>query len=365
MSIIISPNMNLPVPVVGQEPGPQYATDVNNSLNIIDSHNHTPGYGVPIPSSALNYNADIDANNNRLRDLKSSTYSPQSVPLPGITPDIGAIYVSGVDLYYNDINGNQIRLTQNGGISGTSGSISNLTPPASASYSSGTSSFIWQSDVNTAAGMDNGPVTIREIAANAKGITIQSPISLAADYSLTLPGALPAQQNILTVDNSGNISDVTWNEAANNRTRASSTTVSAGGVAKSNSSGAFTVTPNAGYLDVTNLSVTITTGGSPVCVMLINDGSGSQGTLTWEITNGSTQGVMALKILRGVTDIYDSACNTVNNTANTNLILSLPPGMVNHVDVVGAGTYTYKLQALVPTGSTGSVNFVKLVAYEL
>lgn len=365
MSVIITPNMNLPVPVVGSEPGPQYAQDINSCMSIIDGHNHTAGYGVPITPSAINWNADLTSMNNRLLLAKSVTFTVQGTPLLGVLPDIGALYVSGVDLYYNDISGNQIQITQGGGVAGAPGSISNLTPPASASYSSANSEFIWQSASNTAAGMDNGPITIREEVANAKGITIQSPTGLAADYSLTLPGALPSQQNIVTVDNSGNISDVTWNQAANNRTRSSATTVAAGGIAISNSSGAYSVTPNAGYVDVTNLSVTITTGGSPVCIMLINDSSTSQGTLTWEVSNGNTQGVMALRIVRGSTDIYDTACNTLNNTANNDLALSIPPGAINHIDVVSAGTYTYKFQANVPTGSNGSINFVKLVAYEL
>ena len=36
MSFTNSPNMNLPIPTVGGEPGPNYATDVNSSLTLVD-----------------------------------------------------------------------------------------------------------------------------------------------------------------------------------------------------------------------------------------------------------------------------------------------------------------------------------------
>jgi len=49
----ISPNMNLPIPGVGQTLGPTWATDLNNSLTLVDQHNHTAGYGVPIPPAGL------------------------------------------------------------------------------------------------------------------------------------------------------------------------------------------------------------------------------------------------------------------------------------------------------------------------
>lgn len=203
MGVIISPNMNLPVPIVGGELGPQYATDANNCWNIIDAHNHTDGFGVQVPIAGLNYNEDFDSLNHRLTLLKSLTFTPQDPILPGVSPDVGAVYVFGEDLYYNDISGNQVRLTENGAVAGTPGSIANLVPPASASYSAPT--FIWQSDVDTPAIMDGGPIIIRDLDANANGITIQSPVSLPSDYSITLPSDVPGDTSLLAMDNSGNI----------------------------------------------------------------------------------------------------------------------------------------------------------------
>lgn len=183
MGIINSPNMNLPVPTVGTEPGPQFAQDVNNSLNIVDSHTHAPGSGVPITPDAMNINTTLSFNGNFAIDMAGITLTAQSM-----TPSINTIYQSGVDLFFVDGLGNNIQITANGGIAGTPGSISNLTPPASASYVSGSSKFVWQSNTNIAADMDFGAAIMRNTSPNSTfAMTLQPPASLAADYTLTLP----------------------------------------------------------------------------------------------------------------------------------------------------------------------------------
>jgi hypothetical protein len=115
------------------------------------------------------------------------------------------LYENGVDLFYNDGNGTQIRITQSGGIVGTPGSIGGLVPPASVTYVSATPAFVFQSNVNTAANLDGGSITLRNIVLNSKGITINPPASLPANYSITLPSNPPASIKIMTMDSSGNI----------------------------------------------------------------------------------------------------------------------------------------------------------------
>lgn len=203
--------MNLPVPIVSVETGPQFATDINNCMSLLDQHNHTSGYGVPIPTSGLNINADLPFGNNDAITLRSSRYTAQSSPL-GVATDIGCTYVSGVDLYYNDVSGNQIRMTQSGGVAGTSGSIASLAAPASATYVSANSTFVWQSAVNTPATMDFGSAILRNISASSKGLTLNPPSAMATNYSLTLP-SLPAATSFVTLDTSGNFS--TLNQVQN------------------------------------------------------------------------------------------------------------------------------------------------------
>lgn len=206
MPIVLTPNMSLPVPVVGQEAGPQYATDINGCMSILDAHDHTPGSGVFITPNAININTDLSFGSNRATGVKSVVFDAQISPLPASAPDLGAVYVAGVDLYYNDENGNQVRITQNGGVVSGSGGITGLVPPASASYVSADSTFVWQSNINTPASMDFASAIFRNLVANSFGLTLNPPNAMGADYSLVLPQLPVTNPRVLTIDTSGNIS---------------------------------------------------------------------------------------------------------------------------------------------------------------
>lgn len=201
MSSTITPNMSLVVPTVGAEPGPQWAADINNSLTIIDQHSHVPGSGVPITPSALNINSDLTMIGNNLTNIRSARFTPQASPL-ALGSDVGCAYVSGVDLYFNDVSGNQIRITQSGGVAGTPGSIANLTSPASATYVASNSTFVWQSAANTPAIMDASSLIIRNLTLGSFGLTLEAPAAMGSDFTITLP-SLPSAASVLTIDNSG------------------------------------------------------------------------------------------------------------------------------------------------------------------
>lgn len=201
----LSPNMSLPIPTVGVDAGPDYANNLNASLTLLDQHDHSPGRGVTVPSSGININADLPFNGSNATTLRAARFLSQTMPITATPPDLLEIYVSGVDLYYNDGNGNQVRLTQSGGVAGSPGSISNLVPPASASYNAGSQTFVWESNALTAANMDMGSITLRDLTASSNGITISAPGALAADYTLTLMSALPVATSFVQVASTGNV----------------------------------------------------------------------------------------------------------------------------------------------------------------
>lgn len=386
-----SANMSLPIPVVGVDPGPDYADNLNSCLSIIDAHNHTPGSGVQIPSSGLNINADLTFGGNNATALKSARFTAQGSPLSGGS-DLGCIYVSGVDLYYNDENANRIQITQSGAVAGTPGSISGLVSPASASYSSGPGTFIFRSAASTSGNIDGGSLIIREQIASANGITISSPTSLGANYTLTLMGALPGSNKFLSIDSSGNIAS-TWavdnstititanviavptsgitstQLAANSVTqaklqvRATGSTVAAGGVAISSGSSTFS-TGSATPVDITNLSVTITTTGRPVMVFVQSDAAAAAGSNLAYIGAGTAapgqHGSAFYYIKNGSTII---AITTVDATTNSNAQILIPPD-VRCLDFPVAGTYTYKAQVALATGTVAYAFNSVLVAYE-
>jgi hypothetical protein len=117
-----------------------------------------------------------------------------------------------------------------------------------------------------------------------------------------------------------------------------------------NGSSTFTTTSTT-PVDVTGMTLSITTTGRPVWVGLIADPDNA--------SLGSTVGISANTgfyiIKRGATIV---STLTISVTA-------IPCGAVWHIDTPAAGTYTYKLQANVATTGTLGATYCKLVAYEL
>jgi len=206
-----TPNMNLVVPVVATDPGPDWATNVNASLSIIDGHNHTNGSGVPLDSSSFSISTDFPLNNKSLTQAKSVQYYPQGSTLPGSTLD--AVYVVDKDLYYNDGDGIPVRITQGGSVTGAAGTITGLpSGTASASFNLGT--FAFKQSTNVPAAMDVGPLSIGASVANPKKVTLKASALMAADYDLTLPVNLPVSPQLLLLSSSGQASYSPFNFGA-------------------------------------------------------------------------------------------------------------------------------------------------------
>lgn len=199
-----SANMSLPIPAVGVELGPQYAIDINNALTILDSHDHSPGLGVPVTAAGLNINTDLTIQSNNLTAVRTVRFSAQNAPINGAL-DLGAAYDVLGDLYYNDGVGNQVRITQNGGVAGTPGSITGMTGGANVSYVAANQTFVFQSAVNTPGNIDGASFILRNLTAGSNGLTLNPPTAMGTNFSLTLPN-LPAQQSFMTLDAAGNMS---------------------------------------------------------------------------------------------------------------------------------------------------------------
>lgn len=216
----ISPDMNLPIPVVGEDPGPDWANNINACLNAIDSHNHSSGQGVQINPAGLNINSDLTMGSNNLTNIRSSRYTAQTAPLSA-GADVDCVYVSGVDLWYNDGNGNQVRLTAGGNPAGGAGSITGL-PSGTASVSFSAATYTFQSATNTLATMNVGPLNIGTTAVNSFKVTVQPNSAIAANYNLTLPAALPASTSFVSVTSAGQLvfspTSIAYNPAASGGT---------------------------------------------------------------------------------------------------------------------------------------------------
>lgn len=368
--------MNLVIPGVGTEAGPTYASDINASLNIVDQHTHTSGSGVFITPAAININADLSMAGNNLTSTRSVNFQSQVSPLTGAAPDLGCLYESGTDLYFNDGAGNQVRITQSGSVAGSSGTITGL-PSGTASASFGASTFVFQAATNTAANIDGGSFILRNNTANSFGLTLAPPNAIGANYQLTLP-YIPAQTNVMILDASGNMGSITYdavgqamtsvgaNAIQTASTRSISATAPNLGVAIGVSTAAFSTTATTPQLIDT---ISLVTSGRPVMITLIPDGNVSfYSKVGVSYVSGSTltstQALFA--IFRGGVPI---AITTVEGRVDSLNSVYVPPSSISFIDAAPAGINAYQIYISVSVGSSpaGSAHmeYCKFTAYEL
>ena len=361
-------NMNLPVPIVGQDPGPQFATDVNSCLTLIDAHDHSAGYGVPVTPNGLNISTDLPFNGNNATLLRSSRYVSQSAVFTDPT-DIRCVYVVGADLYYNDGVGNNVRITQSGTVAGTPGSISNLTPPASAAYVSADSAFVFQSAANTPANIDGASFVLRNLVANSNGLTLNPPNAMGADYSITLP-SLPGATKIMTIDAAGNIGSVLDVDNATLEIPSNVLQVKALGVS----------TPQLADFSLTQQKHSIRSISGAAAVGDIGYTSAGGGTTTSGslvviatlsiTTMGSPVKVEVYPALSAGIGYFAAASNfgavLIYRSATQILKTNIPGGTfaplssISVMDIIGAGTYTYTLRVTF-SGGPGNLGWDDLL----
>lgn len=380
----ISPNMNLPIPVVGVESGPDWASDINSSLTLVDSHTHAAGSGVQITPAGISINSDLPFGGNNGTALRTIRFTSQAAAL-ALPTDLGCLYEVLNDLYFNDGVGNQVRITQSGAVAGSPGSIANLVSPASATYVSGTPAFVFQSNSNVSANLDGGSIVLRNLTASSKGLTLAPPNAMGSDYTITLPALPGSGTKFMTLTSAGNVG-AAW--AVDNSTLEVSANVvqvkalgitstqialQAVGAAQiqdlqvtreklaqagqqiSSSTGLFG-TASASPVAVTNASVSFTVSNvaRPVFITLIPDGNG--------LGNGASVGNSALAqgyiyIMRDSTEI--GRVSIIGN-------IDVPPGCVTMYDTTMAPstTYTYSLKASCSAGGNTAVKYCKLFVEE-
>ena len=329
----ISPNMSLILPTVGQEPGPNWALDLNSSLSLVDQHNHAPGSGVQITPAGMDINIDLPFNGNNAISLKSIRFSSQVAPLAGGS-DIGCLYVSGANLYYNDTLGNQIQMTAGGAVNGTPRSIGNLVAPAAVNYVPANQTFVFQSNQtnNTPATLDVGNVLIRNLVPSGNYIQIQPNPVLPASYSLTLLSALPASTQLLSITSSGQLQAV---------------------------SSLSSVNPTFGNLQVTNINTSglitaVAPVGNAIALRLAGRSTDNASVLDFTSNNQITQYAIITATTGGLTlnlpDVADSYTFQVNGATKAT---------INNSGIDGQYLYNIPASAL-PAVKTGVVSLPNL-----
>jgi hypothetical protein len=121
-----TPNMSLTEPNILQEQAPQWAADLNNSLTLIDQHDHSAGKGVLITPLGLNINQALNFNSNPATNLLNAGFSAYAT-LPTVSSIVDRIFVSTVtgrdELFYQDSTGANVQITSTGAVNQSSGTI--------------------------------------------------------------------------------------------------------------------------------------------------------------------------------------------------------------------------------------------------
>lgn len=188
---------------------------------------------------------------------------------------------------------------------------------------------------------------------NSQTFTLITSISAATTAYFAGTGAPAASGTLTCVAASGCGGNLTFSAFS-----AGAPTALAGGIAISPNSGNVQngSTVNS-WIDVTNLSITITTTGRPVYLMLVS-GVNTTSPTAGIGENGNGQiGYFAFN--RGGSVLVDHQITVGTGPSY------VPCSALQHVDVVSAGTYTYKVQMQTSVVSNVQVVNCQLVAFEL
>ncbi len=188
--------------------------------------------------------------------------------------------------------------------------------------------------------------------------TVSSTIVSASSLVTTVPTAsyVPTATGTLTKTSGSGDSTINYTAVATG-------TFPAGSIARSLSSGSYSTSS---VSDVLNLSVTLVTTGRPVFVGLIGNAAGSVSYISTTTTTGSpSSSTSVFSIYRDSTEISKEEVIVFGASAST-IESNVPSSSLRTVDIVPAGTYTYKVRIAGSNGTTAAAVYNSLlIAYEI
>lgn len=110
-----TPNMNLELPTVGADEN-VWDDKINAALEVVDVHDHTPGKGVKVPVAGIDFNDNIDLENNKLKNVDTVRMT-DNLAVKTAADDVRNVYVVNGDLYYNNAAGVPVQITVGSAVS--------------------------------------------------------------------------------------------------------------------------------------------------------------------------------------------------------------------------------------------------------
>ena len=124
-------NMGLVLPVVGTTVGPTYGTLNNTAFETIDTHDHSSGKGVQIPTSGININANLEFNSNAAVEITFAAF--ESTTTPGTNRSLWTD--STGDFYYKNSSGTDVQITNGSSLAAVGSGVWTYSEPSSFPYS--------------------------------------------------------------------------------------------------------------------------------------------------------------------------------------------------------------------------------------
>lgn len=200
--------MQIIVPTEGSDSG-TWDTILNTALGTtIDQHDHTTGNGVQVPTAGIDIDADLTFAGNNATNVGvvgftqiASTVINNSLHVKSSDGELYWRTTGGTDVRVT--NGASLDLTLAGGITGDYSSTN-----ADLEYVDAEKAYEFKQDESPDhwANIKAGDIRIAEPTSGVVNfVTLESPTSLAASYTLELPDALPASDQWLVLTSAGKV----------------------------------------------------------------------------------------------------------------------------------------------------------------
>ena len=129
---------------IGVTVGPDWAANLNGSLDAVDDHDHTTGKGSKVTPAAMDINADVNVNGKNLNEIRTTAFNDIT---DDTTADIRVVYVKSGNLYYRNSTGQEVQITTGTSVNAGAGSISGMSGTnANANFNNTNDWFQFQHD---------------------------------------------------------------------------------------------------------------------------------------------------------------------------------------------------------------------------
>lgn len=184
-------NMGLTVPQIG-DTSPGYVTSLANSMQALDTHDHSSGKGAQVTPAGLNINTALAFNGQAATSLRNVQFTSQGAILNTLA-DAGSAFVYNGNLYFSGPTGQPVQITSGAALVALAGAIGGdyATYGASIAYSHTTRVYTVNDESGTAAQINCGPIvsTGAISAGGALSGTTISGTTLTGTTSVTAPAA--------------------------------------------------------------------------------------------------------------------------------------------------------------------------------